>query len=212
MVFVTEQRPAVPNSVTRQSTTNGTARGENTDGWPEDEVPPHIDPDSLSVLADHGNRVIWGEGLPAAPIFIVLDNPGAREDADGRPFVCGTRRTLWEAVEAAGIAPERCYVTYLLKRRPRRAYAREHAWRAYEPVLNDQFRASRPRVLVFCGGTVINALLDANLEIKDARGNKFTYSGFPVVAAYHPLAARRRPQLFPSLVADLALARTVAGA
>jgi DNA polymerase len=47
--------------------------------------------------------VIWGEGNPNAPIFIILDNPGAREDREGTPFVCGTRETLQYGMMEAGL-------------------------------------------------------------------------------------------------------------
>lgn len=30
--------------------------------------------------------MVWGEGNPAAPIMIILDNPGAREDREGKLF------------------------------------------------------------------------------------------------------------------------------
>lgn len=179
--------------------------------WFEDTIPPDVVPSRLAVLEDHGSRIVWGEGQPGAPIMIVLDNPGAKEDKDGHPFVCGTRLTLREALYEADIDAKHCYVTFLLKRRPRKAYDRPAAYAAYAPLLDEQIATGKPRVLVFTGGTVVNALIDGELEIKHARGRQFQYEGVPVVAAYHPLAARRRPQLFPSLVSDLSLAREIAG-
>lgn len=187
-----------------------TVSGACTLDWPEHPVPADIDSTDLATLEEHGTRVVWGEGRPDAPIMIVLDNPGAKEDRDGNPFVCGTRLTLRDALREAGIAAGDCYVTFLIKRRPRRAYDRADAHAAYKPLLDRQIATGRPRVLVFTGATVVNALLDPDIEIKHARGRRFVYAGVPVIAAYHPLAARRRPQLFPSLVADLSLAQTIA--
>lgn len=179
--------------------------------WFEDTIPPDVVPSRLAVLEDHGSRIVWGEGRPGAPVMIVLDNPGAKEDKDGNPFVCGTRLTLREALHEADIDAEDCYVTFLLKRRPRKAYDRLAAHAAYTPLLDEQIATGKPRVLVFTGATVVNALLGADIEIKHARGQTFQYRGVPVVAAYHPLATRRRPQLLPSLVSDLSLARDIAG-
>ncbi|MEK5389445.1 uracil-DNA glycosylase family protein [Margalitia sp. FSL K6-0131] len=47
--------------------------------------------------------MIWGEGNPNGDIYVILDNPGAREDREGNPFVCGTRQTLQQAIEETNI-------------------------------------------------------------------------------------------------------------
>lgn len=123
--------------------------------WPEDPRPSGVE---VAVLRDHGSRVVWGEGNPAATTVGILDNPGAREDAAGRPFVCGTRQTLWASLTAAGLDPDDLYLTYLLKRRPRRAYDHPAAWAASLPLLRWQIAALRPRRLICMGDTVVKAL------------------------------------------------------
>lgn len=66
--------------------------------WPEESIPPNIQDCDACGLIDHGSRMILGEGNPFAPIMVILDNPGAREDRNGNPFVCGTRQTLQKVV------------------------------------------------------------------------------------------------------------------
>lgn len=65
--------------------------------WPEEEPPTSVENCIDCGLYTHGSRLIWGEGNPNAPIMIVLDNPGAREDGERNPFICGTRQALQKA-------------------------------------------------------------------------------------------------------------------
>lgn len=57
--------------------------------------------------------------------MIILDNPGAREDNKGESFVCGTRQTLLDVANDAGLRIEDLYVTFILKRKPVRAYDKD---------------------------------------------------------------------------------------
>jgi uracil-DNA glycosylase len=59
--------------------------------WPEEPTPENLKNCSECGLDKHGSRMVWGEGNPEAPIMILLDNPGAREDRENKDFVCGTR-------------------------------------------------------------------------------------------------------------------------
>lgn len=68
-----------------------------------------------------------GEGNPKAPIMVLIDNPGAREDKEGKEFICGTRQTLQAAAFLAKLELKDMYITYLLKCRPIRKYNKEEA-------------------------------------------------------------------------------------
>ena len=82
---------------------------------PEDLAPAIIQSCHQCELCQHGTRVIWGEGNPAASVLVILDNPGAREDKNGLPFLCGTRETLQRAAYEAGLDSDALYITYILK-------------------------------------------------------------------------------------------------
>ena len=85
--------------------------------WPEETTPENLLNCSECGLDKHGSRMIWGEGSPEAPILILLDNPGAREDRENQPFVCGTRQTLQQAAFQVGLKVDDLYVTYVLKKK-----------------------------------------------------------------------------------------------
>jgi DNA polymerase len=174
------------------------------------EVPPPPDAhlEAWAALArSHRTPIVWAEGNTSAPVAIVLDNPGARE-REGVAWVCPTRETLRAAAREAGLRD--LYVTWLVKFRPRRAYDKPAA-RALgrEEVLRELARV-RPRVVVGLGDVVAPTLLDdPSAHVRDLRGREHWIEGRPFVVSYHPLAARRRPNLYPLLVEDLRRARDV---
>lgn len=177
---------------------------------PEVDAPPGVAGCQRCPLALQRTRVIWGEGNPQAPMLVVLDNPGAREDAAGEPFVCGTRQTLQACVQEAGLSLDDLYVTWVLKCRPRRAYDKEAARAACLPYLSEQLEGTARKVVVPLGNVALQAYLgESEAEVKALRGRVLEYEGQRVVCGYHPLAVHRRPNLLPLLVADLRLAGTV---
>lgn len=136
--------------------------------------------------------------------MIVLDNPGAREDPKGDPYVCGSRLTLRRAMAAAGLPEQAVYLTYLLKCRPRRAYDHPWAWAVGLRHLERQWRDKNPAIIVLLGDVVVRAVTgQATASVRATRGRTLRVQGITAVTGYHPLAARRRPNLYPLLVADL---------
>ncbi|WP_245947848.1 uracil-DNA glycosylase [Paenibacillus sambharensis] len=174
----------------------------------EEEVPPYAAGCMKCELAGQRRRMVWGEGNPGAPVFILLDNPGAREDKDGQAFVCGTRDTLQQGLRETGIALDQIYVSYLLKCRPIRAYDKPAARAACSPHLAFQLERQKPRILLGLGNTVVQELYQSEeKDVKSLRGRWHDYEGIPAVFSYHPLAVRRRPVLMRYLLEDLALVR-----
>ena len=52
--------------------------------WPEDKLPIEAADYKNCEICTEKSRVIWGEGNPNAPVVIILDNPGAREDQNAK--------------------------------------------------------------------------------------------------------------------------------
>lgn len=173
---------------------------------PELPPPPDARLAAWEALArPHRTPVVWAEGSSHAPVAIVLDNPGARE-REGTAWVCPTRDTLRAAAWDAGLSE--LYVTWLVKFRPRRAYdKRATCALGREEVLREIARV-RPRVIVGLGDVVAATLLDdPSAHVRELRGRQHSLAGRPFVVSYHPLAARRRPNLYPLVVEDLRRAR-----
>lgn len=171
--------------------------------WPE-EPPPQDQLDcSECGLDKHGSRIIWGEGNPGAPILILLDNPGAREDREGNPLVCGTRQTLQKAAYEAGFCREDLYATYVLKRRPVRKYDKEKTKEICMKHLLAQLQTKQPQFIICLGNIAVQSFFqDEETNVKSLRGKMHKVRGFNTAVAYHPLAVRRRPNLWPYFLED----------
>lgn len=171
--------------------------------WPEVAAPADAAAALREDAAHHRSRVVWGEGAADAPLVIVLDNPGAREDKAGEPYVCGTRQTLQRGLTDAGIALDRVFVTYVLKYRPTRKYDKPQARNRCMPYIRMQLSEIRPRLILCLGNIALRALLeDESLEVRAMRGSWHRLGELPLRASYHPLAVRRRPNLYGIFLED----------
>ncbi|MGN7385778.1 uracil-DNA glycosylase [Sporosarcina sp. SAFN-015] len=179
------------------------------ESWPEDPTPMSQINCEECGLYKQGTRMVWGEGNPNAPIMVVLDNPGAREDREGNPFVCGTRHTLQQAVHDVGLNKELIYVTYILKRRPIRKYDKERTREiCMRRHLEEQLQLQKPRLILCLGNVAVQAFFqNPDADVKGLRGSWHDVQGYPTTVAYHPLAVRRRPNLYRLLVEDLAIVK-----
>jgi uracil-DNA glycosylase len=166
-----------------------------------------------------GTQTVFGEGPRDAALMLVGEQPGDREDREGRPFVGPAGRLLDEALAAAGIVRESAYLTNVVKHfkwhaRGKRRIHDKPSWSevaACRPWLDAELGVVRPRVLVLLGATAAQALLGRSFRVTKERGQPIRETGFAdyVVATVHPSsivriedeAERRRAQL--DLVADL---------
>ncbi len=172
----------------------------------EEPTPDHLVDCQECGLYKHGTRMVWGEGNSKAPIMIILDNPGARENSEGESFVCGTRQTLQEVANEAGLKIDDLYVTFILKRKPVRAYDKELVRRICMGHLEEQLKEKKPQLILCLGNVAVQSFFqNPEAEVKTLRGSWHNVRGFPTTVAYHPLAIRRRPNLRALFLEDLTL-------
>lgn len=170
-------------------------------------------------------QLVFSTGRAGAPLMLVGEQPGDREDREGRPFVGPAGRILTSAVEAAGIALRDLYLTNAVKhfRFERRGKRRIHEKpgvahiEACRPWLVAELAAVDPRVVVCLGATASRAVLGREVRIGAERGRLLEpgpYASAPVVITTHPSALLRirdeaeRSDAFTALVDDLRLAAT----
>src|SRR5919201_3212898 len=160
-------------------------------------------------------QTVFGEGAKRADLMLVGEQPGDREDREGRPFVGPAGRLLDEGLEEAGIDRTRAYVTNVVKhfkwqaRGKRRIHAKP-SWSemmACKPWLEAELEAVKPEVLVCLGATASQALLGKQFRVTKERGRPLDSELAPhVVATIHPSAVLRaddREAEFAGLVKDL---------
>jgi uracil-DNA glycosylase len=69
-------------------------------------------------LYREASQVVFGEGRAHATILLVGEQPGDREDLQGKPFVGPAGQLLDKCLESAGIDRTEVYVTNAVKQRP----------------------------------------------------------------------------------------------
>lgn len=178
---------------------------------------------NCELYAD-ATQTVFGSGRAEASIVIAGEQPGDKEDIEGKPFVGPAGKLLDRALVRAGVAREDTYVTNVVKhfrfkrqgkRRIHQTPGVEHV-RACIPWLHAELAAVRPRLLVTLGATAAKELLGSSFRLTHHRGELLEFDGLPMLATLHPSAVLRAPderrdEVFDDLVGDLALAgRTAA--
>ena len=168
-------------------------------------------------------QTVFGEGRRDAPLFLLGEQPGDKEDLAGRPFVGPAGGILADAMADAGIERERAFVSNVVKHfkwKPhgkRRLHERPNAGeiRACRPWLDLELELVRPQGLVLLGATAANAVLGPSFRLTTGRGEILAApaSGGPWrLATYHPSAILRAPDaearraMAAALVNDLRVA------
>jgi DNA polymerase len=160
---------------------------------------------------------VFGEGRRQAEVMLVGEQPGDREDREGRPFVGPAGRLLDEALAEAGIDRSASYLTNAVKhfkweaRGKRRIHQKPNAAEiaACRPWLDAELAAVRPTALVLLGATAAQALLGRGFRVTRQRGEPVESELAPlVVATVHPSAILRardqdRAREREAFVADL---------
>jgi DNA polymerase len=149
-----------------------------------------------------GTQTVFGEGPRTAEAMFVGEQPGNDEDLAGRPFVGPAGKLFDRALDAAGIARERTYVTNVVKhfkwepRGKRRIHARPNALEitACYPWLEAEIAVVKPQVLVCLGATAAQALLGRSFRVSKQRGQLVASPLAPrVTATVHPSSILRAP-------------------
>jgi uracil-DNA glycosylase len=147
-------------------------------------------------------QTVFGEGLKRSSVMFVGEQPGDREDRQGRPFVGPAGKELDKALEAAGIARDDVYITNVVKhfkfeeRGRRRIHQTPKRFEidACRPWLEAELAEVRPDALVLLGATAAKALLGASFRVSRQRGELLDSELAPVVSAtIHPSAILRAP-------------------
>jgi uracil-DNA glycosylase family protein len=147
-----------------------------------------------------GTQTVFGEGSEKAEVMMVGEQPGDREDIEGRPFVGPAGRVLDDALEQVGIDRDLVYVTNVVKhfkwrpRGKRRIHQKPNMEeiRACRPWLDSELAVVSPRVLVCLGSVAAQALLGRQFRVTRERG-RFVESSLAerVTATVHPSSILR---------------------
>ncbi len=153
-------------------------------------------------LWKRGTQTVFGEGSSNARVLMVGEQPGDKEDLQGRPFVGPAGAVLDKALQAAGIDRSDVYVTNIVKhfkwepRGKRRIHKKPNAVEisACRPWLEAEIELTRPDVVVLLGATAAQGLLGRDFRVTQHRGEWVPSSIAPfVMATVHPSSILRAP-------------------
>jgi uracil-DNA glycosylase len=155
--------------------------------------------------------------------MLVGEQPGDREDQQGRPFVGPAGQVLARALDEAGIDRHATYVTNIVKhfkftlRGKRRIHSKPNAVqiRACRQWLDGELAVVDPKIVVCLGATAAKSLIGSGFQVTRQRGVVFGLSDSDgqrqIMATIHPSAILRmddadRLEAMTHFVADLSIA------
>jgi DNA polymerase len=147
-----------------------------------------------------GTQTVFGEGPKHARIIFVGEQPGDKEDLEGKPFVGPAGRMLDRALEEAGVDRSETYVTNAVKhfkwepdgkrRIHKKPNSREIA--ACRPWLISEIESLQPELIVCLGATAAQSVLQRAVKIGESRGKLIdTAFGARVLVTVHPSSLLR---------------------
>jgi uracil-DNA glycosylase family protein len=151
-------------------------------------------------LWENATQTVFGEGAPGAGIMFVGEQPGDKEDREGRPFVGPAGLLLDRALAEAGIDRSRVYVTNAVKhfkfepRGKRRLHKRPGASeiKMCRRWLFDEIEVVSPRLIVALGATAAQGLMGRAIPVLSNRGAVLELANrLRVFITIHPSALLR---------------------
>jgi DNA polymerase len=172
-------------------------------------------------LYRYATQAVPGEGSRRAPLMLVGEQPGDKEDLAGKPFVGPAGRLLDRALAEAGIARKTAFVTNAVKhfkfepRGKRRLHKRPNAGEIERCKwwLDQERSIVKPKVVVALGATAVRSLFGRPLAVGKLRGEQHELEdGTAAFVTVHPSALLRiqddadMEREYRRFVADLRLA------
>lgn len=129
-------------------------------------------------LWKNATQTVFGEGPSHAPVMLVGEQPGDKEDLAGKPFVGPAGQILNRALEEAGIERSKVYVTNAVKhfKFVPRGKIRLHQKpntpeiRACRPWYQRELASVRPALVVAMGATAAQSVFGKITAIGKNRG------------------------------------------
>jgi uracil-DNA glycosylase len=171
-------------------------------------------------LYREATQAVPGEGPRSAPVMLVGEQPGDREDTAGRPFVGPAGQLLDRALHDAGVDRGQVFVTNAVKhfKWERRGKRRLHKKPSASEIdrcqwwLNLERDLVRPQIIVGMGVTALRGVLGRSATISSMRGEVHRLEdGCQLIVTVHPSSILRarddesRESAYRGLVADLSL-------
>lgn len=172
-------------------------------------------------IGAHATQSVCGEGPAGAALMVVGEQPGDREDLQGRPFVGPAGQLFDRAMQDLGWSRDAVFVTNAVKHfkfdlRGKRRIHKTAAQREAAACLHwleQEIDLVQPRAFVALGATAARSLMGRQVAVMKERGHWLPRAdGRAVLVTLHPSALLRmdsdeRDAAYEAWLRDLALAK-----
>lgn len=153
-------------------------------------------------LWKNATQTVFGEGPASAPVMLVGEQPGDKEDLAGKPFVGPAGAMLDRALDEAGIDRDRVYVTNAVKHFK---FVPRGKVRLHQKPTTPEIRACRqwyereratikPKLVVAMGATAAQSVFGRITPINRNRGRLVAIDGgAQALVTVHPSYLLRLP-------------------
>jgi uracil-DNA glycosylase len=148
-----------------------------------------------------GTQTVFGEGPQHAPLMLVGEQPGDKEDLAGKPFVGPAGLMLDRALQEAGIDRKKVYVTNAVKHFK---FLARGKIRLHQKPTTPEIKACRqwyerelasvkPALVVAMGATAAQSVFGKITPINKNRGHLIDLAGTKALVTVHPSYLLRQP-------------------
>lgn len=124
--------------------------------------------------------------------MFIGEAPGFHEDKQGRPFVGAAGQLLDRLMGEIGLDRTSSAIVNVLKcRPPNNRDPQPDEIESCTPYLHAQLAHMQPKVIVTLGNFATKFILQSQIGITRARGQRYSVRGSVVVPTFHPAAALR---------------------
>jgi uracil-DNA glycosylase len=148
---------------------------------------------------ENGYKIVWGEGNPSAPIFILGEAPGENEAKLGRPFIGRSGQFLRHRLEPYIEFPEGCFISNTVLCRPpdnrKPAIEEQEACASH---IHTMLFTIRPKLIITAGKVAsdyLSILLGRSYTIYLAEAAELEDLVFVWLPIYHPSYVMRAKEM-----------------
>jgi uracil-DNA glycosylase len=166
-------------------------------------------------LAETRTNVVWADGNLDSDVLFIGEGPGFHEDQQGIPFVGAAGQLLDRLLGEVGMDRTQVAIVNVVKcRPPGNRDPQPDEIEACKPYLDAQIQHMKPKVIVTLGNFATRFILEEQVGITKARGQRYERRGATIVPTFHPAAALRGGRFggmspVDAIRADLGLVRDV---
>lgn len=150
-------------------------------------------------LYKKATQTVFGEGSSHAPLVLVGEQPGNKEDLAGKPFVGPAGRLLHQVMKELEMEEDLVYVTNTVKHfkfEAKRTFRQHRAPNPSEihacvPWIHSELKIIQPKMVLCLGSTAAKALINPHFQLVKERGTLITQEHYNIMATYHPSALLR---------------------